>query len=443
MSFQTLRAALVRRLEEGRNGAHGWWLLTRVHLDASRLQSIISYLFDARARDILELTPQHYFGLANVIGIDNPAPWVNINRHYFLALETPLGLLHRANGNRWTHIQLTPAGIRLATEEDPVSVFEEVLQEIKFCKQPWYTASRVREYSDYDVRPYHTTVRLLRRTGGYIDVDEFDLFVSRIRTSDEMQGASESIAEFRTLTESQKALLRGEVEERVTEGSADPRKPYSNWRDMARHTFSLFSLGARAYRSGNELLLSQTLAVEDRRRTPRGVRGPQPRISSGNEPLVRRQRIPTTLRIPESEAPPELLVPPALPQTNTGGEAELLIGKILTAAGWRVLYYSRRRGFGFDLWAQKEDQAFIIEVKSFLGDAGSVTLTSLEHQAATHHGENFLLVVVENTESDAPSIHVIQNPADAIRFNERRTREFTAPRSSWESSASRDFPRKE
>ncbi len=72
--------------------------------------------------------------------------------------------------------------------------------------------------------------------------------------------------------------------------------------------------------------------------------------------------------------------PPSIPQGNTGTESEILIGKLLSAAGWKVVYYNQRRGYGFDLWAKKGDQAFVIEVKSALAAYSSVTLTALEYQ---------------------------------------------------------------
>jgi hypothetical protein len=121
-------------------------------------------------------------------------------------------------------------------------------------------------------------------------------------------------------------------------------------------------------------------------------------------------------------------------------ESELLIGKILAAAGWQVVYYNQRRGYGFDLWAKKGDQALVLEVKSFVGVASSVILTSLEHQAAEYHGENFLLVIVENATSDEPEIHVLQNPLASIDFVERDTAEFSAARSEWEGATIGGFP---
>jgi hypothetical protein len=129
-----------------------------------------------------------------------------------------------------------------------------------------------------------------------------------------------------------------------------------------------------------------------------------------------------------------------LAQSNSGGEAELLIGKIFSAAGWQVVYYNQRRGYGFDLWVQKDKRAFVIEVKSSLKAAAVVTLTSLEYEAAAHHKDTYLLAIVEHAERDAPIIHVIQNPAKIVRFVKKQTNEFTAARSLWSTAARKSFP---
>ncbi len=216
----------------------------------------------------------------------------------------------------------------------------------------------------------------MRENGGHIDLDEFDLFVSRIRTDDEIAFAIEQIKKFRTLTEPQKVQLRAEVEARIPEGDGnDPRKPYHNWRDMPRHTFSrLFSLGTSAYRSGNELWLTSTLAQD----APLpAVPGPavglvaeaaepavQEDLQGFGGPALPQQRPPTVLQMPDEDAPEDLRTPPAPSQINDGTEAELLIGKMLTAAGWEVVYYNQRRGFGFDLWAEAAARHLLSRLKS-------------------------------------------------------------------------------
>jgi len=192
------------------------------------------------------LTQQHYRELGHILGAASNNPAQNINRHYFLAMETPLGLIQKITPPRWDEIILTPAGLQLATASDTPSVFEMILRDIRFCKAPWYTSGRREKYSDFDVAPY--SVSVMDRNEGYLDINEFDLFVSRIRSSTEVQPASDYVGEFRRLTGPQKQQLLYEVESRIP-----GRKEYSNWRDSARHTFSLLSLGQNAIRAGNEL----------------------------------------------------------------------------------------------------------------------------------------------------------------------------------------------
>jgi hypothetical protein len=449
MSFATLKAALIKRLDEGDRGDRAWWLLTRVHLSASRLQAIASYLYDASGGAPLVLTPSHYAALGKLLEITNANPRQTINRHYFLAMETPLGLIQRTNPHGWDKIVLTAAGQQLATGGNSLALFENLLKDIRFCREPWYSAGRAAEYSAFDVRPYPAILTIMQDNSGYIDVDEFDLFASRVRTQAEVSGASKAIAEFRSLAEKQKAELRKEVEDRMPAGAgADSRKPYNNWRDMARHTFSLFSLGESAYRDGNELLLAKSLAST----LPKKLSAPAPGKSASSSsvasapataatpPKATLPRSKTVLLLPSVKAPDDLLTPPIVTQSNTGTESELLIGKILAADGWQVVYYNQRRGYGFDLWAKKGAAAVVIEVKSSLGTASSISLTALEHEAALHHKDNFLVVVVENAASGTPIIHVVQNPANSLKFSPQNTSLYSAARSEWEPKASKSLP---
>lgn len=437
MTFEELRNALTARLDEGDRGDRGWWLLTRVHLSAVRLQQIASYLHDAGAAHTLTLTPGHYRNLARNLEIDTPDPAVVINRHYFLAMDTPLRLIERIDPRRWRDIRLTPAGIALATAMDTVQVLEHQLAGIRFCRVPWYSQGRADEYAAFNVRPYQAILDVMARSAGYVDVDEFDLFVSRIRTDAEIDSAVARIAAFRLLAGPQKQALRQLVEDRIPDGAgSDPRKPYNNWRDVARHTFSLFSLGERAVRVENELLLTRALArtVTEEAEAQEDATG-RPRQRPARARPAPTPRTPTVLRIPDTEAPEELLSPPAAPQANSGADSELLVGKVFAAAGWEVVYYNQRRGYGFDLWVRKDGQAFVVEVKSFVGQGASVTLTSLEFEAANHHGDNFLLVVVEDAASYRPTIHVIQNPAASVAFTESQSSQFSAGRAGWLAAA--------
>ena len=186
--------------------------------------------------------------------IKNKNPGQTINRHYFLAMETPLRLITRGLiPYWWDDIILTTAGQQLATGFNSVALFEELLKDIRFCQEPWYSAAKHAKYPGFDVHPYPAILAMMQDNSGYIDRDEFDLFASRVRTQPEVPGASKAIAEFRSLTEKQKTELRKEVENRT-----DGRKSYDNWRDMAHHAFSLFSLGGERVPRGQ-----RTVACED------------------------------------------------------------------------------------------------------------------------------------------------------------------------------------
>jgi hypothetical protein len=443
MSFTTLKAALIKRLDEGDRGDRAWSLLTRVHLSVSRLQAIAGYLHDASGAAPLVLTSSHYAALGKLLKIPNKHPGQTINRHYFLAMENPLRLIERTNPPSWEGIVLTAAGQQLATGFNSVALFERLLKDIRFCQEPWYSAAKRRKYSAFDVHPYPAILTIMQDNGGYIDLDEFDLFASRVRTEAEIPGASRSIAEFRSLADAQKAELLKEVEDRMPAGAGkDSRKPYSNWRDMAHHTFSLFSLGESAYRDDDELLLAKTLTLTIPKKSSAAATGKKPTSSSSASapPKAKLPRSKTVLLLPNVEAPDNLLTPPIVTQSNTGTESELLIGKILAADGWQVVYYNQRRGYGFDLWAKKGTAAVVIEVKSSLGAASSISLTALEHEAALHHKDNFLLVVVENAASGTPIIHVVQNPASSLKFSPQNTSSYSAARSEWEPKASKSLP---
>jgi hypothetical protein len=424
MTFAALHSELTARLDEADRGDRAWWLLTRVHLNASRLQQIVAYLHDAGADTPLELTATHYENLATILDIDTPNPALGINRHYFLAMDTPLHLIRRPQGNLWREIALTDAGVELATDTDAAKILERQLDQIVFCRSPFYNQGRAEEYSEFNVRPYSAILDVMANCSGYVDVDEFDLFVSRIRTYAEIPTAIARIATFRILTDAQKQILRNLVSVRIPAGGGnDPQKPYRNWRDMARHTFAFFSLGQRAQQVDNRLYLTQSLAVS-------AVPSPAVALTPA-VPVLTEPPTATQLLIPSNIAPPELLTPPPPPQVNNGASAELRVGKIFASAGWEVVYYSQRRGYGFDLWVRKNNQAFVVEVKSFVGQGGAAMLTSLEYQDAQHHGLNFLLVLVENANSDAPTIHVVQNPTASLNFTQTQIYQFSAPRAEW------------
>ena len=261
MSFRELRQRLITRLDEGGGGARGWFLITRVHLNLVRLQQTASYLYDAGGTEELELTPKLYRDLAAMLGIETDNPAQVINRHLFLAMETPLRLLRKIDPNRWTSVVLTEAGVRLATESNAVAIFEAILLELGFCREPWYTVTRVAEYAEFDVRPYPTILDVMRHNGGHVDLDEFGTSSSRAFAT-KMKFALQAMLSlsFEPSPSRKSSKCATKSSHGFPPGSGrDPRKPYSNWRDMARHTFSLFSLGQSAYRAGNELFLARML----------------------------------------------------------------------------------------------------------------------------------------------------------------------------------------
>lgn len=422
-------AALAARLDEGGRGDRGWSLLTRVHLSAVRLQQVAAYLNDAASSGaVLTLTPGHYANLAIMLGIAAPNPAITINRHYLLAMDNPLRLVTREDGVHWSQVLLTESGIALAKEPNTAGVLEDQLREVRFCRAPWYSQQRVDEYPEFDVQPYGAVIAVMTACAGYIDVDEFDLFVSRIREDAEIEESIKQVLAFRALTTVQQKILRELVANRIPAGGGNnPQKLYNNWRDMARHTFSLFSLGERAIQVDNRLHLSAAFAM------PVAAPELQEGGDEGAANAVPDFQVPATLAvlIPEAGAPPGLLTPPAAPQVNNGAEAEILIGKIFAAAGWSVAYYTQKRGYGFDIWVRKGGQAFVVEIKSFVGEGTSVTLTALELQAAQHHGDNYLLAVVENATSQNPSLHVIQNPAGVLAFNQIEIAQYSVGRAQW------------
>lgn len=418
MSFLDVRNRLTDRLNEGGRGDKGWYLITRVHLSAARLQKIVAYLFDLGGSGPIALGELEYQGLGKLLEIDGKNPAQTINRHYFLAMDTPLRLIRRTSSRSWSTIQLTSAGVALATSNDATSVFDQQLQEFRFCEQPWYTAQRVSEYSEFDVLPYSAAIAVISGCGGVIDLDEFDLFLSRVRSSGEIPTCIGDINNFRGFSDTEKQELRNLVAARVPAGEgADPHKRYNNWRDMARHTFSLLSLGSQLQRVDNRLYLTTAVIVDPPAPGGGAVQGLGPK--------------PQVLKIPDGTHDEDLLIPPPPPETNNGAEAELLVGKLFSAAGWSVVYYNKRRGYGFDLWVRKDEQAFVVEVKSFVGQGSSVTLTATEHLAAAHHKENFLLVVVEGAATASPQIHVIQDPVAKLSFTPANTASFAAARGSW------------
>src|SRR5205823_3757915 len=160
-----------------------------------------------------------------------------------------------------------------------------------------------------------------------IDRDEYDLFLSRLRNSEEVAWAIDGIREYRELPTEQQSELLNLVRDRIPGA-----KEYQNWRDMALHTFSLFSMGTSLVRVERRLFLAAD--VEDLPPPP------------GAPPMAPQPRQFLPLALPEPPATEELMDPPVGVEANSGSDGELAVGKLLSASGWRVVYYTNRRGFG-------------------------------------------------------------------------------------------------
>ena len=408
MSLKTVRAKLIDCLNRSERGDRGWFIITRVHIELSWLKDIAEYLERRGNQNIIKLEDKDYAQLAIIINTDNSDPGIQIRRHHLLVMDKPLQLLRRVNGNSWKEIELTRCGRELANTNDPAKVLEQSLKAIKFAVEPWSPPSRVKEYSDFNVSVYGATKDVLEKCDGYIDRDEFDFFLSRVRKKNETEWAVNAINEYRELIPEEKQSLHAEVRNRLPR-----RKTYQNWRDIGLHTFSLFSLGTSMIRKGHCLLLTSDWA--DAHVTPIIVQG----------------RLVPELRVPELPEFEELLTPPTAPASNSGVDAESFVAKILRSQGWDTAFYTNRHGYGFDLWARRENSAIVVEVKSSLKALESVTLTSIEYKAAQKYRNNYFLALVENIGSDSPLLRMIQNPVANIKIEEYASTSYRIARSEW------------
>lgn len=414
MSLEVVRRNLVDRLDEGDRGDRGWFVITRVHVALSWLKGIAEYLEYRGGGGVIQLTERDYSRLATIIESDSDYPGVQLKRHQLLAMDKPLQLLRRVDRRWWDQIELTKRGSELAYTDDPADVLEQSLSAMRFAVEPWAPPDRVEQYDAFNVRVYEVTKQVLRRCGGYIDRNEFDFFVSRIRHRREVPRAVAAISDYRALSPEEQDTLHTEVRDRIPGDKA-----YSNWRDVGLHTFSLFSLGTSMVREGTRLLL-----------TPNWVGA---HVVPGGPTAAAAPEVPVApqLRMPE---PPELevlLTPPTAPASNDGSAAESFVAKVLRSQGWNVAFYTNRRGYGFDLWARMESWAMVIEVKSSLGALGAVSLTPTEYQAAEEHGESYVLALVEHMDSDSPRLRMIQNPVAVLEIEERSAASYVISRAEW------------
>ena len=414
MSLEVVRRNLVDRLDEGDRGDRGWFVITRVHVALSWLKGIAEYLESRGGGGVIQLTGQDYSRLATIIESDSDNPGVQLRRHQLLTMDKPLQLLQRVDGRKWDQIVLTERGRDLAYTDDPANVLEQSLSAMRFAVEPWTPPDRVEQYDTFNLHVYEVTKRVLRRCGGYIDRNEFDFFVSRIRSGNEAVRAAAAIAQYRALTPDEQQTLHAEVRIRIA-----GTKAYSNWRDVSLHTFSLFSLGTSMVREGTRLLLTPNwVGVHALPAAPAAAAAPEVPVAP-------------PLRMPEPPEIEALLTPPAAPASNDGADAESFVAKVLRSQGWDVAFYTNRRGYGFDLWARKQDRAMVIEVKSSLGALGAVSLTPTEHQAAQEHGDSYVLAVVEHMNSDSPRLRMIQNPVAVLEIEERLVASYVISRAEW------------
>ncbi len=404
MSLKVVHRELVDRLEEADRGDRGWFIITRVHVALSWLKGIAEYLENKGGGGVIHLTELDYQRIAKIVDINRDDPGKQLRRHHLLVMDKPLQLLQRTNGQRWNEITLTKLGRDLAKSDDPATVLEKSLTAIRFAIAPWTPSRRIRQYREFDLQVYQVTKQVLQHCDGYIDRNEFDFFVSRIRDHNEVLETIAAIAEYRALAPEEQTMLHSEVRQRIP-----GTKSYSNWRDVGLHTFSLFSLGTSMVREETRLLLT-----------------PQ---------WIGTQAVPATpesqLRMPEPPEVEYLLSPPAAPAKNDGADAESFVAKVLRAQGWDVAFYTHRRGYGFDLWARQENRAMVVEVKSSLGVLSEVSLTPTEYKAAREYNENYVLALVEHMDSISPRLHMIQNPASVLEIEERVSASFVITRSAW------------
>lgn len=413
-TFDELSRDLVRRLDEHDRGDHGWWLITRVHLESTVIVGILQYLSGVATDNRVELTPQHYREIARVAGIRSDQPGIQLKRHHLLALQTPLNLIRRVHGNSWTEIELTTTGRQVATGSQPRYDLEKGLRRVVFCRAPWFTETRIEAYNSFDVGPYDACLSIATCCDGWIHRDEYDLFVSRIRRMSEVEDAIEAILSFRLLSRTEKDELLSEVRDRIP-----TNKTYQNWRDMALHTFSLLSLGRSFIRDGQYLRLSGTQLIV----APAGeTQGEARRIDTRYEVATR--------DFAELAQGPhdELLAAPSDRATNSGFDAEIIVSDALVSRGWTVVNYSNRRGYGFDLWATRADDTIVIEVKSSVDLVGSIVLTETEYAAAVRYGSNYVLAIVEHMGEDKPTIDLIPDPVSILDFRSRSTNEYVSAR---------------
>ena len=447
MSVDSVIARVKNRLNAETRGDRGWFIITRVHVDAYWLKGIADYLFEKAEAEPMVLTDLDYANIAKIAGVASPNPGQQLRRHHLLVMDKPLGLIQRTDGRSWREIQLTWFGRKLASSTYFAPVLDQTLQKIGFAHSDAIPPDRREAYKQFEIWVFDALFVILKNCDGHIDRDEFNFFVSRVRFEKEIQWAIKGIHDYRETMSSlgvrERLALLQSLNALVHEGLSP--KEYQNWRDVALHTFSLFDIGATMMRNGRELWLTsawvsstggalveagEEAVVVDDEVDESGVKD-----KPAKGPRVRR-----ALKIPVPPKDDDLLSPPVVaPALNSGVEAENLIAKILTSQGWRVVFYSNKRGYGFDLWASKDDVAMLIEVKSSTDLVGQINLTPTEYEAAKHHGANYVLAIVENAHDQEPQVWFVVDPANKVEIREAEELSYKIGRESWTGSAQQVF----
>ena len=187
MNYQEVKNILISRLDEADRGDRGWFIITRVHTSVNWIKGITEYLLSKGEYQSITLSNSDYQKISNIVGIRSTNPGIQLRRHHLLVMDKPLQLIDRIISNSWQKgIKLTEKGTELAITDDPSETLENVLRDIRFAMEPWSPPQRVHEYHEFNIPVYSVTLQILDACDGFIDRNEFDLFVSRIRTEDEI-----------------------------------------------------------------------------------------------------------------------------------------------------------------------------------------------------------------------------------------------------------------
>ena len=410
MNYTEIQSWLHARLG-GSRGDRGWFVITRVHTDAEWIYQMTSYLRHLEDNDgLITMTDGAYQQLGEIGDLHSDDPGVQLRRHHLLVMNKPLQLIEKVNGRLWNELRLTELGRELAVTTDPKSVLEQCLKNIQFAVPPSCPDDRAENYSEFNIAVYDATNQVMESCDGYIDRDEYDLFVSRIRSEDEIAECIEMVNSYRQLSGPAQAELLSVIRNTFTSTEA---KAYQNWRDMALHTFSLFSLGKTMVRDDQTLRLvdnwchmSDNVSLLDH--------GEQE--ERGTEPA---------LKLPKPDTS-DFREPPTTPEENNGAAAESFVASVYRSEGWDVHFYTNKRGYGFDLWASKDDSAVYIEVKSSVDIVNSVTLTETEYKAAQKYRAQYMLVLVDNSGKSNQKLRILENPYGKLEFAERATLSYSA-----------------